>query len=188
MPATEWPGYNSHMATRGGLKSWLPRAAIAALVWAGPAIPCLAADAAPAAAPAAREPLRSIAEILALSPAEIDAQPEAVVRGVVTSARPPALVIQEGDSPIFLAGFGRVEADDGSAPTIERGMIVEVEGKLVAAGYAPAIIGRRTRIVGRGPVPPPVPADLGRLARGGDRGGGSRCRAWCRGSASARSG
>jgi hypothetical protein len=54
------------------LKSWLPLAAIAALVWAGPAVPCLAADAAPAAAPAVREPLRSIAAILALSPAEID--------------------------------------------------------------------------------------------------------------------
>ncbi|MFN6191746.1 MAG: sensor histidine kinase [Planctomycetia bacterium] len=152
------------------LKSWLPRAAIAAVAWAWSAIPCLAADAAPAAAPAAGEPLRSIAEILALSPAEIDAQPEAVVRGVVTSARPPGLVIQEGDSPIFVAGFGSVEADDGSAPTIERGMIVEIEGSLVAAGYAPGIIGRRTRVVGRGPVPPPVPADLGRLARGGDEG------------------
>ena len=158
------------MHLSSALKSWLPRAATAAVAWAWPAIPCLAADVAPAAAPAAREPLRSIAAILALSPAEVDAQPEAVVRGVVTSAHRPGLVIQEGDSPIFLAGFGRVEADDGPAPTIERGMIVEVEGKVVAAGYAPAIRGRRTRVVGRGPVPPPVPADLGRLVRGGDEG------------------
>jgi hypothetical protein len=154
----------------GALKSWLARGAIAAVAWAGLAIAGLAADAAPAAAPAAREPVRSIAAILALSPAEVDAKPEAVVRGVVTSARSPALVIQDGESPIFVAGFGRVEAEDGSAPTMQQGMIVEIEGTVVAAGYAPAISGRRTRVVGRGPVPPPVPADLSRLARGGDEG------------------
>ncbi len=146
------------------------RSAIAAVAWAGPVIAGLAANATPAAAPAAVEPLRSIAAILALSPAEVDAKPEAVVRGVVTSTHVPALVIQDGESPIFVAGFGRVEAEDGSAPTIERGMIVEIEGTVVAAGYAPAISGRRTRVVGRGPVPPPVPADLSRLARGGDEG------------------
>lgn len=158
------------MVTRGGLKWCVARAAIASLVWAGPAVPCLAADAAPAAAPAAREPLRSIAAILALSPAEIDAQPEAVVRGVVTMRIGLSFVIQEGDSPIFVTGPGHVEADDDSAPTIERGMIVEIEGRVVAGGYAPTIIGRRTRVVGRGPVPPPVPVSPSLLSRGGDEG------------------
>ena len=152
------------------LQSWLMRGAIVALAWAWPAIAGLTADAAPAAASAAGEPLRSIAAILALSPAEIAAKPEAVVRGVVTSNRIATNVIQDGESPIFVTGFGHVEADEGPAPTIERGMIVEIEGSVVAGGYAPTIIGRRTRIVGRGPVPPPVPADLGRLARGGDSG------------------
>ena len=156
------------MHRSGALQSWLMRGAIVALAWAWPDITGLTADAAPAAASAAGEPLRSIAAILALSPAEVDAKPEAVVRGVVTSTPAPALVIQDGESPIFVAGFGRVKADDGSAPTIERGMIVEIEGSVLAAGYAPAISGRRTRVVGRGPVPPPVPADLSRLARGGD--------------------
>ena len=94
----------------------------------------------------------------------------AVIRGVVTSTLYPAFVIQDGESPIFVAGYGRVEAEDGSAVAIERGMIVEIEGTVVAAGYAPAIRGHRTRVVGRGPVPPPVPADLSRLARGGDEG------------------
>jgi signal transduction histidine kinase len=150
------------MHRSGALKSWLARGAIAAIAWAW------SVDPVPAAEP--REPLRSIAAILALSPAEVDAKPEAIVRGVVTSDHIPGLVIQDGESPIFLAGFGRLEADDGSAPTIERGMIVEIEGRVVAAGYAPAISGRRTRIFGRGPVPPPVPADLSRLARGGDEG------------------
>ena len=65
--------YTEVMVTLGGLKSWFARAAIAAVAWAWPAIPGFAADAAPAAAPAAREPLRSIAEILALSPAEVEA-------------------------------------------------------------------------------------------------------------------
>ena len=156
------------MHTPGAWKSWRTRGAIAAVTWAASIMPGLAADPAPAAALAAGEPLRSIAAILALHPAEIDAQPKAVVRGVVTSSRVGALAIQDGDSPITVAGFGRVEADDGSSPTIERGMIVEIEGHVVAAGFSPAIAGRRTRIVGRGPVPPPVPVAPGRLARGGD--------------------
>ena len=118
----------------GALKSWLARGAIAAVAWAGPAIAGLAADAAPAAAPAAREPVQSIAAILALSPAEIAAKPEAVVRGVVTSNRIATNVIQDGDSPIFVTGFGHVEADEGPAPTIEQGMIVELEGSVVAGG------------------------------------------------------
>jgi signal transduction histidine kinase len=156
------------MHTPGAWKSWRTRGAIAAVTWAASIMPGLAADPAPAAALAAGEPLRSNAAILALHPAEIDAQPKAVVRGVVTSSRVGALAIQDGDSPITVAGFGRVEADDGSSPTIERGMIVEIEGHVVAAGFSPAIAGRRTRIVGRGPVPPPVPVAPGRLARGGD--------------------
>jgi signal transduction histidine kinase len=158
------------MHLSSGLKSWLPRAAIAALVCACPAVLCLAADAASAAARAAREPLRSIAAILALSPTEIDAQPEAIVRGVVTMRVGRSFVIQEGDSPIWVVASGRVEADDYPAPTIERGMIVEIEGRVVAGGYAPTIIGRRTRIVGRGPVPPPVPVSPSLLSRGGDEG------------------
>ncbi|MFN5755657.1 MAG: hypothetical protein ACK48M_02525, partial [Planctomycetia bacterium] len=158
------------MHLSSALKSWSALAALAAVVWAWPAIPCLAADVAPAAAPAAREPLRSIATILALSPAEIDKQPDAVVRGVVTANLRPTLVIQEEDSPIFVTGPGHVEADDDPAPTIERGMIVEIEGRVVAGGYAPTIIGRCARIVGRGPVPPPVPVNPSLLSRGGDEG------------------
>jgi signal transduction histidine kinase len=160
------------MVMLGGLKFWLAGAGIAALACAWPAAPGFGADAAPAAvsAPAAREPLRSIAAILALSPAEVDAQPEAVVRGVVSIRIGRSFVIQEGDSPIWVVESGRVEADDGSPPTIERGMIVEIEGSVVAGGYAPTIIGRRTRIVGRGPVPPPVPVSPSLLSRGGDEG------------------
>jgi len=158
------------MHRSGALKSWLTRGAIAAVAWAGPAILGLAADAAPAAAPAAGEPLRSIAAILALSPAEIDAEPEAVVRGVVTTACDPAFVIEDAGSAIFIAGFGHVEADGTAAPIIERGMILEIEGHVVPGGYVPTLTGRRTRVVGRGPVPPPMPADLGRLSRGDDEG------------------
>ena len=141
------------MHRSGALKSWLARGAIAALAWAGLSIPGLAADAAPAAAPAAGEPLRSIAAILALSPAEIDAEPEAVVRGVVTTACAPAFVIEDAGSAIYIAGFGHVEADGTAAPVIEPGMILEIEGRVVPGGYVPTLKGRHTRVVGRRPAP-----------------------------------
>jgi len=164
------PGYTRGMYTPGASKSWLGRSAFTTIAWAASIIPGLAADAAPAAAPAASEPLRSIAAILALPPAEIDAEPEAVVRGVVTTACTPYFVIEDAGSAMFIAGFGDVEADGTAAPIIEPGMILEIEGRVIPGGYAPTLSGRRTRVVGRGPVPPPMPADLGRLSRGVDEG------------------
>jgi len=151
---------------------WLVRRALAAS-----ALACalsihtgLTADAVPAAVPGTREPLRSIAAILALPPAEIDAKPEALVRGVVTTACSPAFVIEDAESAVFIAGFGHVEADEAAAPSIEPGMILEIEGCVIPGGYIPTLSGRRTRVVGRGPVPPPMAADLGRLSRGADGG------------------
>jgi signal transduction histidine kinase len=157
------------MHRSGALQSWLTRSAIAAVAWAGFAIAGLAAYAA-TDAPGPREPLRSIAAILALPPAEIDAEPEAVVRGVVTTACAPAFVIEDAGSAIFIGWFGHVEADGTAAPIIEPGMILEIEGRVIPGGYVPTLKGRRTRVVGRGPVPPPMPADLGRLSRGDDQG------------------
>jgi hypothetical protein len=90
---------------------------------------------------------------LALAPAEIDAEPEAVVRGVVTTACAPAFVIEDAGSAIFIARFGHIEADRAAAPIIEPGMILEIEGRVVPGGYVPTLKGRHTRVVGRGPVP-----------------------------------
>lgn len=106
-------GYTRGMLTpdathlSSALISRLARIATVAFAWAASAITGLAADPASAAA-AAGEPLRSIAAILALPPAEIDAEPEAVVRGVVTTACAPAFVIENAGSAIFIAGFGHV--------------------------------------------------------------------------------
>jgi hypothetical protein len=140
------------MHRSGALQSWLTRSAIAAVAWAGFAIAGLAAYAA-TDAPGPREPLRSIAAILALPPAEIDAEPEAVVRGVVTTACAPAFVIEDAGSAISIASFGDVEADGAAVPIIEPGMILEIEGRVVPGGYVPTLKGRHTRVVGRGPVP-----------------------------------
>jgi signal transduction histidine kinase len=149
------------MRTSGAWSPNTARAAIAAiaLAWSvGPA---------PAAAP--REPLGSIAEVLALSPAEIAAEPLAVVRGVVTWTHEDWFVVEDEDAAIYVAGS--VAADDaGPSRKPELGDEVEIAGSVVAGGYAPLIGRGRARIVGRRPVPPPEPADLGRLLRGLDIG------------------
>jgi hypothetical protein len=90
---------------------------------------------------------------LALPPAEIDAKPEAVVRGVVTTACAPAFVIEDAGSAISIASFGDVEADGAAVPIIEPGMILEIEGRVVPGGYVPTLKGRHTRVVGRRPAP-----------------------------------
>ena len=95
----------------------------------------------------------AIAAILALPPAEIDAEPEAVVRGVVTTACAPAFVIEDAGSAISIASFGDVEADGAAVPIIEPGMILEIEGRVVPGGYVPTLKGRHTRVVGRRPAP-----------------------------------
>jgi signal transduction histidine kinase len=149
------------MQTKGAWTSKLARGAIAAIA--------LASSFAPVPAAAPREPLGSIAEVLALSPAEIAAEPLAVVRGVVTWTHKGWFVVEDEDAAIYVAGS--VAADDaGPSRKPELGDEVEIAGSVVAGGYAPLIGRGRARIVGRRPVPPPEPADLGRLLRGLDIG------------------
>jgi|694.fasta_scaffold15954_3 signal transduction histidine kinase len=146
------------MQTKGAWTSKLAWGAIAAiaLAWSvGPA---------PAAAP-----LGSIAEVLALSPAEIAAEPLAVVRGVVTWTHKGWFVVEDEDAAIYVAGSAAAD-DAGPSRKPELGDEVEIAGSVVAGGYAPLIGRGRARILGRRPVPPPVPADLGRLLRGLDIG------------------
>ena len=143
--------------------AWIPNlgwAAIAAIAWMWAAAPGPAAE--------SPEPLRSIADVLTLTPAEIAAEPPAIVRGVVTWAH-GWIVIEDDEAAIFVAGL-RTGAGGSPPVSPEVGDELEIEGSVVAGGYAPLITRAHARVVGRRPVPPAQPADLGRLLRGLDIG------------------
>jgi len=136
---------------------------------------CLACWASPrestAASPAAAaEPLRSIAEILALPVEEFERQRPVVVRGIVTLAQPP--VIQDDDHAVYL-DFTQLQ-DTAAAPTA-LGTAVEVVGVVDPGGYAPTVIVQSIRKLGTKPLPEPVSLDIAQLFAG--EGVGRRVRA-----------
>jgi signal transduction histidine kinase len=126
-------------------------------------IVCAMAVGAFAGSAAAAEPLRSIAEILALEPDELHDRRPVVIRGVVTLTEP--VVIQEGDHALSLSS--PASADDGTAagprptmdPPPEIGTELEVEGFVDPGGRAPTVAVESVRRLGRRPLPAAVPLD-----------------------------
>jgi len=120
----------------------------------------------------AEEPaLRPIDEVLSLPAAELAAGVAVRIRGVVVLTH-PIVVVQDGASGIWAhakhyAPFA-VDLPDGGRREIGLGDEVEVEGVVDRGGFAPTIKAATFRLLGTKPLPPPAPADLGRLFRGGD--------------------
>jgi len=115
--------------------------------------------------------LRPIKEVLSLPAAELAAGVPVRVRGVVVLTR-PIVVVQDGACGIWAhakhyAPFA-VDLPSGGQREIGLGDEVEVEGVVDRGGFAPTIKGATFRLLGTKPLPPPIPADLGRLFRGGD--------------------
>ena len=124
------------------------------------------------AARADDEPLRSIAAVLSLDVAELRRDRPVVVEGTLTFRRSASGVIQDGDDAIFVAAFrhgtGGAPHDAVDWPMIPLGSRVEVTGFVTPGGYAPTIVASSIRVVEPGALPPPMPADLGRLFTGAD--------------------
>ena len=133
----------------------------------------------PLPAAAATEPLRSIAEILALPVEEFEHQRPVVVRGVVTLGQP--LVIQDGDSAIYLDhtqlqdGAGKHWREILKSLSLQLGAEVEATGVVDPGGYAPWVIMHDIRRLGEQPLPEPVSLDIAQLFAG--EGVGRRIRA-----------
>ncbi|MFM9026321.1 MAG: ATP-binding protein [Planctomycetaceae bacterium] len=129
--------------------------------------------------PARVEPLRSIAEVLALPVEEFERRRPVVVRGVVTLGQP--MVIQDGDHAIYLDHTqlhvtpGQHWRDILKALPWELGVDVEVTGVVDPGGYAPWIIMHSIRRLGERPLPAPVALDMAQLFAG--EGVGRRVRA-----------
>jgi signal transduction histidine kinase len=132
---------------------------------------CLAAD-----PPAGEERLLSIAELLAISAAEIDAGVRVRLQGTVTLCDFGA-VIQDGRYGLWLTGGeqdaqGRLlaAARDGSRQPVTLGTRLEVAGLVDRGGFAPKLVAdpAAVTIVGTASLPEPVPFDPDRVLRGGD--------------------
>lgn len=147
--------------------------AFRALLLATPlAAACLAAD------PPAAERTLSIADVLALPAAEIDAGVRVRVQGTVTACD-LGVVIQDGRHGLWLTGFGSerdaegrmlAPARDGSRQPIGLGTRLEVAGVVDRGGFAPKLVVNpaTVAIVGTASLPEPVAFDPDRVLRGGD--------------------
>jgi signal transduction histidine kinase len=131
----------------------------------------LAATAWPGTAGAA-EPVRSIAEILALPLDELHSRRPVVVRGVVTLLVP--LVIQDGEFGIRVnppgADPGRPSPEQLAGLPLALGAEVEVSGAVGPGRYAPEISMHTVRGLGARPLPEPEPLEISRLFAGGQVG------------------
>ena len=124
---------------------------------------------------AATEPLESIADVLALPVAELDRDRPVMLHGRITFLRTHTGVIQDDvdGEGIFLVRADPSEPDEASAAVADwmatgLGTVLEVEGVVIPGGYAPTISVRSWRVIKRGDLPAPVPADIGRFYTGAD--------------------
>ena len=117
-------------------------------------------------------PLRPIAEVLALPAADLAEGVHVRVRGIVVLAQPDYGAVQDAGHGIWVQAFPSLRADiaDGTQRAPHLGDLVEVTGVVDRGGFAPTIKSARLVVVGERLLPVPVPADLGRLFRGGDNG------------------
>lgn len=135
----------------------------------------IGATSAAAAEPAASEPLRSIAEILALSDEDLAAERPAVVRGVVTLAN-PHVVIDDDSAAIYLAR--RLPSGEFAPHWQERpldmpvavGTELEVTGVVDFGGFMPRLVVESIRTLGTRSLPEPAAIDFTRLFAGADNG------------------
>jgi signal transduction histidine kinase len=121
-----------------------------------------------AATAAADETLR-IADVQALPRAGLAGKPVVITGGVVTWIRLPdrsRLAIQDGDRGMWITTHTpwpkSPDVWRGSAEALSalaRGDEVEIEGLLDPGGFAPKLMARDLRVVGRRSVPEPIPVD-----------------------------
>ena len=110
-------------------------------------------------AAAALKELHTVAEIHALAPAEARREYPVRFRGVVTAPFPVAAAafVQDATGGIFVP-----KPDQ----TFHSGELVEVAGITSAGDFAPVVTHASVRVLGRGPLPPPVHPELADLFTG----------------------
>ena len=103
--------------------------------------------------------VQPIATLRQLSPEAVEGEPAVRVRGVVTWRDQWNFVLQEGDGGIFVNFYrsrkrGLIQ-DASFLDDVVPGVEVEVEGRLVPAGFAPALLPTAIRVIGSATMPEP---------------------------------
>jgi signal transduction histidine kinase/CheY-like chemotaxis protein len=107
----------------------------------------------------AREPLRTVAEIRALTPGEASRQYPVRFRGVVTApfAIAGAIFVQDATGGIYVPTPGRM---------LRSGDLVDVAGVTAAGDFAPVVTSAAVDVLGRAPLPPAPRPELPDLFTG----------------------
>ena len=120
----------------------------------------VALTALPIAVASGQEPLTRIADIRALSPGAAAKAPRVRVKGTITLRDTPySWAIQDDSAGIWVSAAhakekGVWEGDAAVEEKVSVGSVVEIEGVADPGGFAPLILPRTIRIVGRGELPP----------------------------------
>lgn len=123
----------------------------------------------------AEQTFDSIAAIRTLPEDEATRRPAVAIRGVVTQSDRDGRIftVQDESAGIWLSvtlarAAGVWQGDDSLLPSLAPGLLVEVKGVAERGGFAPLVLPRSIRIVGVGPLPPPVPVVSERFFSGCD--------------------
>jgi len=117
------------------------------------------------ATPAAHQLLTQASDIRALSVSEAKRGYPVRIRGTVTYFNPynTNLVVQDHTAGIY------VRVGNSAIPALETGQLVELDGFTGPGDVVPVITAPRIKVVGRGPMPPPLEMDpLAFFAGSGD--------------------
>lgn len=116
-----------------------------------------------AGAAAVQPLLTTAAQVRALTEEEARRAPSVRLRGVFMGEADPegiAFVIQDDTDGIYIQGPAELVAE------LSRGDLLEIEGITDPGGFAPYVVARSIRKVGRGRIPEPIPVSLDELNAG----------------------
>jgi hypothetical protein len=105
------------------------------------------------------EPLRTAAEVRALSPKQAAAHLPVRLKGVVTFWETYSRFIQDETAGIYLL-------ENNNLPALTAGQVVEVEGVTSPGEYAPIIVPISVKVIGEGDLPVPRPVSVEELLTG----------------------
>ncbi|MBI2689837.1 MAG: response regulator [Acidobacteria bacterium] len=113
--------------------------------------------------PAAAQPeglVDSLAKLRSLTGAEVQLRPEARLEAVVTFINPAGrfLFLQAGEHAAYAQPFAGLVL-----PALQPGLRVEITGNIAPCAYSPCLLLRGVKILGRGPLPPAVPATASQI-------------------------
>jgi len=111
----------------------------------------------------AEEAPARIADVRSMPAADLAANPEIRIRGVVTRARQSSLFVQDESAGIYVniarSLIKGVMPREYPRPTVSLGSEIEITGVADPGGYSPIILPQTLTVLGSKPLPTPLPMD-----------------------------